>query len=374
MTILEAIATFEPSTPSQLECLCKKITPFLAHSNAAVVFSAIRALLPLIERLDVQESRNLLTAKLASPLKILLSEEPAIQYVTLRNIQIILQKYPQIIRDVRIFYIKYNDPIYVKMEKLEVLVQVAAVDNVKNVLVELREYAGEADVQLVRSSVLAIGRCALKLEPAADLCVKMLLTLVETDVSYVIESAIIAFRDIFRRYPKRYELAINALSGRLERLDDSEARGAFIWMLGEYASHVVDVETLLEDFVTEFAEETAAVQLAILTAVAKIFLVHPTTSQLVQRVLTQAVKGTNPDLRDRAFIYWRLMSSDPQAAREVILAEKPPIAADEGRLPPFLLDTLLREVGTLASVYHKKPSDFEETRKEEPAVGITEHF
>ena len=31
----------------------------------------------------------------------------------------------------------------------------------------------------------------------------------------------------------------------------------------------------------------------------------------------------NPDLRDRGFIYWRLLSTDPAAAKDVVLAEKP---------------------------------------------------
>ncbi len=34
----------------------------------------------------------------------------------------------------------------------------------------------------------------------------------------------------------------------------------------------------------------------------------------------------NPDLRDRAFIYWRLLSSDPEAARAMVLAPKPTIS------------------------------------------------
>ena len=34
----------------------------------------------------------------------------------------------------------------------------------------------------------------------------------------------------------------------------------------------------------------------------------------------------NPDLRDRAYVYWRLLSSDPEAARAVVLAEKPVIS------------------------------------------------
>ncbi len=44
-------------------------------------------------------------------------------------------------------------------------------------------------------------------------------------------------------------------------------------------------------------------------------------------MLWLAIQETdNPDLRDRAYVYWRLLSSDPEAARAVVLAEKPVIS------------------------------------------------
>ena len=61
----------------------------------------------------------------------------------------------------------------------------------------------------------------------------------------------------------------------------------------------------------------AQVQLQTLTAVVKLFLVKPDSSQsLVQRILNTATKDCDsPDVRDRAYIYWRLLSTDPGAAK-----------------------------------------------------------
>ena len=41
------------------------------------------------------------------------------------------------------------------------------------VLLELKEYASEVDVDFVRKSVRTIGRCAIKLERAAERCIKV---------------------------------------------------------------------------------------------------------------------------------------------------------------------------------------------------------
>jgi vesicle coat complex subunit len=53
-------------------------------------------------------------------------------------------------RAVQVFFCKYNDPIYVKMEKLEIMIQLASERNIDQVLLEFKEYAQEVDVDFVR--------------------------------------------------------------------------------------------------------------------------------------------------------------------------------------------------------------------------------
>jgi AP-2 complex subunit beta-1 len=63
-----------------------------------------------------------------------------VQYVALRNILLIIQRRPAILaNDVRVFFCKYNDPIYVKMAKLEIMYRLTREDNVQEVLAELKE-------------------------------------------------------------------------------------------------------------------------------------------------------------------------------------------------------------------------------------------
>ena len=45
---------------------------------------------------------------------------------------------------------------------------------------EFKEYATEVDVDFVRKAVRAIGRCAIKLERAAERCISVLLENKET--------------------------------------------------------------------------------------------------------------------------------------------------------------------------------------------------
>ena len=107
---------------------------------------------------------------------------------------------------------------------------------------------------------------------------------------------------------------------------------------------------------------TSQTQLQILTAVVKFFLKKPDQPQaqnLVQKIFQAATaENDNPDVRDRAYVYWRLLSSNPQIAQNVVLSDKPPITTTIQSLPPALLERLLVELSTLASVYHKPPESF----------------
>lgn len=73
--------------------ICERISPRLAHANAAVVLSTVKVLMKLVEMLpESSEFIGQLTKKLAPPMVTLLSAEPEIQYVALRNINLIVQK------------------------------------------------------------------------------------------------------------------------------------------------------------------------------------------------------------------------------------------------------------------------------------------
>lgn len=376
--ILDALSNYSPRDAREAHSICERITPRLAHANAAVVLSAVKVLMKLMEMVsDDTELVSTLSRKLAPPLVTLLSAEPEVQYVALRNINLVVQKRPEILKhEMKVFFVKYNDPIYVKLEKLDIMIRLASQANIAQVLGELKEYATEVDVDFVRKAVRAIGRCAIKVEPSAERCVSTLLELIQTKVNYVVQEAIVVIKDIFRKYPNKYESIISTLCENLDTLDEPEARASMVWIVGEYAERIDNADELLDSFLEGFHDENAQVQLQLLTAVVKLFLKRPAdTQELVQHVLSLATQDSdNPDLRDRGFIYWRLLSTDPAAAKEVVLADKPLISEETDLLEPTLLDELICHISSLASVYHKPPTAFVEgrgagVRKSLPARG-----
>uniref|UniRef100_A0A674NAV7 AP complex subunit beta n=1 Tax=Takifugu rubripes TaxID=31033 RepID=A0A674NAV7_TAKRU len=323
--ILDCLANYTPRDDRESQSICERVTPRLSHANSAVVLSAVKVLMKFMEMLPKD-----------------------------------LDYYEGLFR--MVFFVKYNDPIYVKLEKLDIMIRLASQANIAQVLAELKEYATEVDVDFVRKAVRAIGRCAIKVEQSAERCVSTLLDLIQTKVNYVVQEAIVVIKDIFRKYPNKYESVIATLCENLDSLDEPEARAAMIWIVGEYAERIDNADELLESFLEGFHDESTQVQLQLLTAIVKLFLKKPTeTQELVQQVLSLATQDSdNPDLRDRGYIYWRLLSTDPVAAKEVVLAEKPLISEETDLIEPTLLEELICHIGTLASVYHKPPSAFVE--------------
>lgn len=77
----------------RFQSICERVTPRLSHANSAVVLSAVKVLMKFLELLPKDSDYyNTLLKKLSPPLVTLLSGEPEVQYVALRNINLIVQK------------------------------------------------------------------------------------------------------------------------------------------------------------------------------------------------------------------------------------------------------------------------------------------
>lgn len=210
-------------------------------------------------------------------------------------------------------------------------------------------------MHFVRKAVRAIGKLAIKIESAARECIDALLDLVNAKIPYIVQEATVVIRNIFRKYPNQYEGIIGSVIQNIDELDEPEAKAAIIWIIGQYADRIENSDGLLQDYLATFHDETVEVQLGLLTATVKLFIQRPTKGQeLVPQVLKWCTEETDdPDLRDRGYMYWRLLSTDPTAAKTIVMGQKPPISAESEKLDSRTLEELSLNIGTLSTVYLK---------------------
>ena len=366
--LLEGISRYSPTKQDEINEMIERIIPCVSHSNAGVVLSVIKILIKLLDLVENPETIRTVCKKITPSLVTLLSSEPEIQYVALKNINILIQKRPIIFeKDIKIFFSSFTEPLYNKLEKLEIIYKLVSMNNIDLVLNELREYASDVDVQFVRRSVRLIGQCAIKLEKAAQRCVETLVELVKTQVSFVIQEAIIGLKDIFRRYPNTFEGAMTIINENLRTLDDPEAKAALIWIIGEYSDRIEGAENQLIKFIDNLKEEPYIIQINILDSATKTFL--KCQSEESYNILNQVFdfctkECENPDVRDRGYMYYRLMTIDPQLASRIIVNEKPRINEDASGFDDNLLAILMDNLGTMSTIYEKPPESFVKKTKE----------
>lgn len=123
---------------------------------------------------------------------------------------------------------------------------------------------------------------------------------------------------------------IKDLCKKVDEYFEVEAKSAIIWIVGEYAEKIPDALKIIEGFQAQFLEDPDAVKLSLLTAAVKLYLKKPEQSEnLIQSLLKTATEeAMNPDLRDRAYIYWRMLSTSPEKTAEVVLGKMPNLSCE----------------------------------------------
>jgi hypothetical protein len=66
-------------------------------------------------------------------------------------------------------------------------------------------------------------------------------------------------KDIFRKYPNKYESIIRDLCEHLKALDNADARAAMIWIIGEYGERIDNSIDLMSHFSENFKDESKKV-------------------------------------------------------------------------------------------------------------------
>lgn len=181
ITILTTLNDYKAETSNEANHIIERIIPQLQHVNPSVVLSSIKAIINQLDSISVTAQRSSILKKLSAPLVSLVSSSiPEAQYVGLKNIRIILEKYPQILsKELRVFFIKYSDPLYLKLEKLEIMVRLANDSNSTLLLGELKEYAMEFESSLVAKAIRSIGTVAIKLTGCVIKSVNLICSLID---------------------------------------------------------------------------------------------------------------------------------------------------------------------------------------------------
>lgn len=358
------IITVVPATHVDAYEMINIVLPQLQHVNTSVSLNAFKFILYLTNYVD--EINISIKERLSQSIVALLEKPSELQFLILRNIILLLltRETPIIQVDVSYFFIEFNDPIYIKDTKLECLYLLANENTLPRILEELEQYSTDIDIQMSRKAVRAIGNLAVKLgDNAADSCVDTLLQLAEFGVEYVIQEIISVFRNILRKYPNRFRKEVIVFTKYFDCIQEPESKNAMIWIISNYSDIITNYLELFDSFISNILEEQPEVQFSTLNAVVKLFAKNPSPQieSICMRLFRLFTEETNnPDLRGRAFMYWKLLSvakERPSLLNEDMLKEivdgNLPIIEMNSKLDPVILEELELNIGTITSIYLK---------------------
>lgn len=366
--LLETIATFahvlkDPKTTIE------RTLPRLGHTNAAVVMAAIKVIAVVLPRCATPELNAQCTQRITSALLTFTKAEPETQFIVCKNITALLTMFPGLLaKNLDAFYIRYNDPTYVKLEKLNLMLKLTTSDNAASVLKELQEATNEVDVMFVKEVVGAIAKVALKVEAVAPHCAQFLQQLAGRRQE-LLPAILNASKNIVRKYPQLLILDALIRDNGADAVGEEEAKVSFVWMLGEFCDFIEGGPELLQGYLENLLVQEPSVQLSLLTAVVKLFLRNPDQLEpvLTSVLETLTQKSKHPDIRDRAYGYWRLLSKGVGVERmkKIVHGHVAPIDADRTFADGVTLGDLRASLNTAAVVYGKPPRSFL------PSYGVT---
>ena len=379
--ILDALIYYNPKKSSHAEEVIEGVMPRLSHVNQSVVMSTIKVILKFMDLIDDIDKIKTYCKKLTNSIMSILISYPEIQYVLLRALHAIVLKRPILLeKEFKYFYVQYNDPIYIKLEKADILYKLCNKKNYELIIKEFTSYAlTETYPELIRKSIKYIGYIGYKFESSYELCVNCISKIIDNNNEDAIPECIIVARDLMRKYKSTALNLIKKITlDLINSISDLNAKSAALYIIGEFCEQIPKSTEIISYFVENFSnvEMNSKIRLQILNSTVKNFLTRPDEGEELVKICLQ--KGTeeseNPDIRDRAYIYWRLLSLDPNIAKEMACSEKPAFKFIENdEFDVDTIDDMINNMTNVSACYFKKEKDIineedmvvdEEARKE----------
>lgn len=400
--ILQIVARYKPQGDDEVFNIMNTLEQCLRVSNSAVVLGTAKCFFHLTQRMEAIQEQ--VFERLRQPLLTLMAGgSHEINYCVLHHILLLVGKRPRVFgRDYRQFYTRYNEPTHVKYVKIDILALIADATNVADIIQELSEYVTDVDQELARRSIRAIADIAVStnfteltdaypgqapdaygaqaaaqaLSAMQDQIVDTMVEFLEMNLDYVRDECLVVMKDLLRKYPDKRHDVLTVLPRIINQVEQSAAKAAIVWMLGEFGQDIRRAPYVLEKLIDDFGDETSpVVQLELLSASMKLFFKRPPEMQsMFGRLLQGAINDSNhQDVRDRALFYYRLLERQPTEQAATIVAQfqiDESITVFAEMTESDLQEKLFQEFNTLSVVYNK-PSELFISVSHLPAVGIT---
>eukprot|EP00743_Colponemidia_sp_Colp-15_P002288 GILK01002479.1.p1 GENE.GILK01002479.1~~GILK01002479.1.p1 ORF type:complete len:794 (-),score=148.65 GILK01002479.1:161-2542(-) len=358
--VLELVSKYSPSDDNEMFDIMNILEDRLKHSNSAVVLGCTKVFLNLTR--DKPVICRQVYERLKAPLiTLMVGGSFELAYTVLSHIELLVQRGAAevFVPEYKQFFCRYNEPGYMKIQKLDILTSIVTEATLQDIISEMGEYVTDVDADLARRAIRSIGQIAIKIPSGAPGIVKQLISFLDLETDYVSTETVIVMKDLLRKYKDESGEIIHVLERCLRTITEPEGKTAVVWMIGEFGELIHDAPYILEPLINNFMDEQShIVKMELLTATMKLFFKRPPEVQhMLGRLLRTAInENTHTDVRDRAMLYYRLLTYNVDEANRVINCQKDPIDGFTEQEENEVKEKIFEEFNSL-SVTYGQPSD-----------------
>ncbi|KAA0706835.1 AP-4 complex subunit beta-1 [Triplophysa tibetana] len=320
--VLTFLLRYRPRSDDELFDILSLLDAFLQSAHAHVAVATLRLFLhlaathPAVQADALQHTSSPLLTMCGS-----ISRE--LRFAGLCHVQQVMRSQPGLFAPhYKRFFCAYSEPSYIKFRKMEILVELVNDENVTLVLEELRSYCTDVSPELAQVAIAAIGRIA---RTYSEKCLNILTGLLALKQEHITSAVIQTFRDLVWFCPQSTAAVCQTVEACVDCTQDSEAKQALLWLLGEHGERISSAPYVLEVYIDGLKTElSSSVKMELLTAAVKMFLCRPAETQdMLGRLLHHCIEEeSDMCVRDRALLYHRLLQRGVEQTRKVVMGPK----------------------------------------------------
>ena len=370
--VFELVSKYTPASDEELFSILNILEERLKNSSSTVVLACIKIF--FVYTKDNPVISKQVYARVKDPLITLFAAGEVagaheISYCVLSHIHLLVSKgaITEFETDFKTFFCKDDEPVYIRVLKIDILCMIATENNMQEIISELGAYVSDFHREISRNSIRSITKLAMKFPESSLHLTRMLLKYLMANSEAIVTDVLIGLKDLVRKYRDYSREILAEIENALEYVTGEEGKAAVIWMFGEFGELLESSPYILETFIHGLdPNESLQVSYSLITASVKLFLkrapeMHYSIETLFRTIFEQA---ESTDLLDRAWFYYKLLESDPRAADQIVNCHKNPIEMFYEDNKDDRLDLLMQEFNTLSVIYQKPSQTFSSLSQE----------
>ncbi|XP_021355383.1 AP-4 complex subunit beta-1-like [Mizuhopecten yessoensis] len=321
--IMNVLVRYTPKSEDETFDILNVLDKYLTHNSCSVSLACLKLFSHLTKNLP-HLREEVLKRSLTGICSVLTSGNHELVYCVIEVLEEFLKEAGGVIScQYKNIFCKYKEPVYLKQKKIDMLPSLVTEDNGSEILDELCLYTTDSSKSVSLSAITAMGTVTMVQPSAIKYCFTKFKHLIETDVAYILSNTLQVLQRIDMRHMEEFTDLVNLITTKIDLLQDDAGRCAFLAILGRYGDKITDSPYVLEDFLEMFDEDnimSPLVQLYVLTTAVQMFYHHPGVCQgMLGEVLETCAASSNKTVHDQAVLYYTLMATDVNAAKEILM-------------------------------------------------------